>query len=164
MNPSSASSKNGRPRLYDDLLLTLDTFPLDGLLYLRQNSHLLITGAYKRTEEACDQPFGCIFNLVSRPTSLEIDSRDALSLHLTGCSGPELRDSPLYLAARRIIKAWDEYSLDVQVVLQAVDHLIARETSAPMVLGEDRCIQTTMDVAWAGASAPKMAEEPVYNS
>lgn len=148
MNFSPANRKNDRPSLYDDLLLTLDTFPLDGLLYLRQNSHLLITGVYKRTEESCAEPFGCIFNLASRATALEIDSRDRLSLHLTGCSGPDLRDSPLYLAARRVIKAWDDLALDVEVVLQAVDHLIDREISCPISFeGSEPCIQATMHAA-----------------
>jgi len=103
----------------DDLAIALSTFPNKSLEFLRDNTDLLIRGVYQRDE------FGCLFNLLSRTLDEQITSKEDLSFWFTGDRGEELREaSPLYLAARRVVQAWDGRRLGVDTVLFVVNQLL----------------------------------------
>lgn len=105
--------------LVDDLAMAFSTFPNKSLEFLRDNTDLLIRGVYQRDE------FGCLFNLLSRELDERITSKEDLSMWFTGDRGEELREtSPLYLAARRVVQAWDGRRLGVDTVLFVVNQLL----------------------------------------
>ncbi len=118
MNLNTPFTPYDRP-LVDDLAVALSTFPNRSLEFLRDNTQLLIRGVYERDGQ------GCIFNLLSRPLNDQIRSKEDLSFWFTGDRGEELREtSPLYLAARRVVQAWDGGRLDVDTILFVVNQLL----------------------------------------
>lgn len=122
-NPTPAVNASRNPVtevLEEALQLSLGTFPGASLHHLKDHQDDLMRGKYEEGGK------GCIFNLLSRPLEIRIDSRPALSLWFTGDAGCSLREhSPLYLAARKVIEAWDNGSLEVEAVVAAVDRILA---------------------------------------